>query len=114
MMERAFAEVAKGLEAGDLIAIFPEGRITDSGEIAPFRPGIKRILEATPVPVVPVALRGLWGSFFSRQDGAAMSKPWRLRPFAKIGLAVGEPVPAAAATPEFLQARVLALRGDWR
>ncbi|MGH8674714.1 MAG: MFS transporter [Burkholderiales bacterium] len=114
MMERAFAEVSKALRAGDVVAIFPEGRITDSGELYPFRPGIKRILEADPVPVVPMALRGLWGSFFSRKDGAAMSKPWRLRPFAKIGLAVGALVPAAAATPEALQASVLALRGDWR
>jgi 1-acyl-sn-glycerol-3-phosphate acyltransferase len=113
MMERAFAEVAKALEAGDLVGIFPEGRITETGEIAAFRPGIKRILEATPVPVVPVALRGLWGSFFSRKDGAAMTKPSRLRPFRRIGLAVGEQVPAAAATPEALHSRVLALRGDW-
>ena len=114
MMERAFAEVAKALEEGDLVAIFPEGRITDTGELYPFRPGIKRILEATPVPVVPVALRGLWGSFFSRKDGAAMTRPWRFVPFRRIGLAVGEPVPAAAATPEGLQAQVLALRGDWK
>jgi 1-acyl-sn-glycerol-3-phosphate acyltransferase len=114
MMERAFAEVAAALGAGDVVCIFPEGRLTDSGEINPFRPGVKRILEETPVPVVPVALRGLWGSFFSRKDGAAMSRPWRLRPFARIGLAVGELVPAPLATPEALQARVAALRGDWR
>ena len=114
MMERAFAEVAAALRAGDVVCIFPEGRLTDSGEINPFRPGVKRILEETPVPVVPVALRGLWGSFFSRKDGAAMSKPWRLRPFARIGLAVGDLVPAPLATPEVLQARVAALRGDWR
>jgi 1-acyl-sn-glycerol-3-phosphate acyltransferase len=112
MMERAFSEVAQALRAGDLVCIFPEGRITDTGELYPFRPGVKRILEETPVPVVPVALRGLWGSFFSRKDGAAMSKPWRLRPFAKIGLAVGEPVPALAATPQALQAQVAQLRGD--
>jgi hypothetical protein len=61
-----------------------------------------------------MALRGLWGSFFSRKDGAAMSKPWRLRPFSRIGLAVGSAVPPTAATPEALQANVLALRGDWR
>jgi 1-acyl-sn-glycerol-3-phosphate acyltransferase len=114
MMERAFDEVAKALRAGDLVAIFPEGRITDTGEMYPFRPGIKRILEATPVPVVPMALRGLWGSFFSRKDGAAMSKPWRLVPFRKIGLAAGAPVAAAGAAPELLQAQVLALRGDRR
>jgi hypothetical protein len=114
MMERAFAEVAKTLREGDLVAIFPEGRITDNGELYPFRPGIKRILDATPVPVVPVALRGLWGSFFSRKDGAAMTKPWRFVPFRRISLAVGAPVPVAAATPEGLQTAVLALRGDWK
>jgi 1-acyl-sn-glycerol-3-phosphate acyltransferase len=114
LMERAFADVAEALRAGDLVAIFPEGRITDSGEMQAFRPGMKRILEATPVPVVPIALRGLWGSFFSRKDGAAMSKPWRLVPFRRIGLVVGEKVPPLAATPEALQAQVLALRADWR
>ncbi|MFY9314070.1 MAG: MFS transporter [Burkholderiales bacterium] len=114
MMERAFAEVAQALREGDLVAIFPEGRITDTGELYPFRPGITRILETTPVPVVPFALRGLWGSFFSRKDGAAMSKPWRFVPFRRIGLAVGAAVPAVAATPEALQSNVLALRGDWR
>jgi hypothetical protein len=114
MMERAFEEVAKTLAAGELVAIFPEGRITDTGEMYPFRPGVTRILERTPVPVVPMALRGLWGSFFSRKDGAAMTKPWRLRPFAKIALAAGAPVAAAAATPETLHASVLALRGDWK
>jgi hypothetical protein len=114
MMERAFAEVAQALKDGDLVAIFPEGRITDTGELHPFRPGIKRIIETTPVPVVPVALRGLWGSFFSRKDGAAMSKPQRFIPFRRIGLSVGQPVAAEAAAPEFLQAQVLALRGDWR
>ena len=114
MMERAFAEVAAALKEGELVAIFPEGRITDTGELYPFRPGIKRILEADPVSVVPMALRGLWGSFFSRKDGAAMSKPWRFVPFRRIALAVGAAMPAAAATPEVLQSNVLALRGDWR
>ena len=114
MMERAFAEVARALREGDVVCIFPEGRITDTGEITPFRPGLKRILEETPVPVVPVALRGLWGSFFSRQGGAAMTRPWRTRPFRKIGLVVGEAVAAAAATPEALQAKVQELRGEWR
>ncbi|MDH3319784.1 MAG: 1-acyl-sn-glycerol-3-phosphate acyltransferase, partial [Betaproteobacteria bacterium] len=114
MMERAFAEVARALREGDVVCIFPEGKITDSGDMYPFRPGLTRILEATPVPVVPVALRGLWGSFFSREGGAAMTRPWRMRPFAKIGFSAAAPVAAAAATPEGLQAKVLELRGEWR
>ena len=114
MMERAFEEVAKTLREGGLVGIFPEGRITESGELSVFRPGIQRIITTTPVPVVPMALRGLWGSFFSRKDGAAMTKPWRLRPFQRIGLAAGVPVSALQMTPENLQAQVLALRGDWK
>jgi 1-acyl-sn-glycerol-3-phosphate acyltransferase len=113
MLEKAYSAIAGALRSGDLIGIFPEGRITDNGEIYPFRPGIRRIIEATPVPVVPMALRGLWGSFFSRKDGAAMSRPSRLRILSKIGLAVGPPVPPAQAIPEFLQEKVLALRGAW-
>lgn len=115
MMERAFARVSEELRDGNLVCIFPEGRITDTGELYPFRPGVTRILARDPVPVVPIALQGLWGSFFSRIDGGtAMRRPFRRGLFSRIGIAVGEPVPAAQATPEVLQARVAALRGDWR
>lgn len=114
MQENAYDEIARGLAAGDLIGLFPEGRITDTGDMYPFRPGIKRILDRTPVPVIPMALQGLWGSFFSRKDGAAMSHPGRLRPFRRIALIAGDSVVPSDATPEHLQAQVLALRGDWR
>jgi 1-acyl-sn-glycerol-3-phosphate acyltransferase len=78
-----------------------------------FRPGIERIIERTPVPVVPMALRGLWGSFFSRKGGHAMRKPFR-RFWSKVGVVVGEPVAAQAVTASDLGERVLALRGDDR
>ena len=114
LLERAYDEIARGLEAGDLIAIFPEGRITDTGDMCPFKPGIKRIVARTPVPVVPLALRGLWGSFFSRKDGRAMTRPFRRGVFSKIALAVADPVPATDVTPERLYENVAALRGDWK
>jgi 1-acyl-sn-glycerol-3-phosphate acyltransferase len=112
MMEKAFEEVGKALDAGDLVGIFPEGKITADGNINPFRPGISRILARNPVPVVPMALRGLWGSFFSRKDGPAMTRPFRRGVLSKIELVVGASVPAAAALPERLQAEVTVLRGD--
>jgi 1-acyl-sn-glycerol-3-phosphate acyltransferase len=112
MMDRAFDEVAKALDAGDLVGIFPEGKITADGNINPFRPGITRILARNPVPVVPMALRGLWGSFFSRKDGPAMTRPFRRGVLSRIELVTGAAVPAAAATPERLQAEVAAMRGD--
>lgn len=113
MMERAFAQAAEALKAGEIVCIFPEGKITDTGELSRFRPGLQRILENTPVPVVPMALQGLWGSFFSRVSGGKAMR--RLRGiFSRIALVAGTPVAPALATPEFLQATVLALRGDRR
>jgi 1-acyl-sn-glycerol-3-phosphate acyltransferase len=113
MVECAFARVSEALRDGQLVCIFPEGRITDSGAILPFRRGVTRVLEKDPVPVVPVALQGLWGSFFSRKGGPAMSKPLRRGAFSKIGVNVGLPVAAADANPLALRAQVEALRGDW-
>lgn len=114
LLNAAYDKVAEALEAGDLVGIFPEGRITDNGEIYPFRGGIKRIIDRTPVPVVPMALRGLWGSFFSRKGGPAMTKPFRRGILSKIALVVAAPVPAAVVTPDAMQETVAALRGSWR
>jgi 1-acyl-sn-glycerol-3-phosphate acyltransferase len=113
LVEQAFERVAEELRDGQLVCIFPEGRITDSGAILPFRPGVTRILKDNPVPVIPVALQGLWGSFFSRKGGAAMTKPLRRGAFTRIGVSVGEPLAPAQASPEILHGRVAALRGDW-
>lgn len=114
LLEKAYDEVAKALEAGDLVGIFPEGRITDTGEMYPFKQGITRIVERTPVPVVPMALKGLWGSFFSRKDGPAMTRPFRRGLTSAIGLAVAPAVAASAATPEALQEIVAGLRGEFQ
>jgi hypothetical protein len=109
----AFEEIAKALDAGELVCIFAEGRPTSDGDLGPFRPGIERILARTPVPVVPMALRGLWGSFFSRKDGAAMRRPFR-RFWYRVELVCGAPIAPAEATAAFLHEQVLGLRGDAR
>jgi hypothetical protein len=113
LKERAFEEAAAALRAGEVVGIFPEGKLTETGELNVFRPGLQRILEQAPAPVVPMALRGLWGSFFSRSDpGRALKKIRGL--FSRIALVAGPPVPPERATLEFLQQQVLALRGDRR
>ena len=114
-LERAYDQIAKALEDGDLVGIFPEGKVTYDGNLNPFRPGISRIVGRTPVPVVPLALRGLWGSFFSRHGGPAMSKWGRIgkRIYSRIGLVAAPPVPAREVTPEALQEIVSNLRGNW-
>jgi 1-acyl-sn-glycerol-3-phosphate acyltransferase len=107
--EQAFAAVAQELRAGELVCIFPEGRLTTDGEIGEFRPGLLRILAETPVPVVPLALSGLWGSLFSRRAGHLIA-PLVRSISARIGIAAGPAVPPEQVTPQLLRERVQALR----
>jgi 1-acyl-sn-glycerol-3-phosphate acyltransferase len=107
--EQAFVRAAQVLRDGDVLAIFPEGGITRDGTLQPFRGGVMKILETHPVPVVPMALKNLWGSFFSRVDGAAMVRPFRRGFFSRIEVVVGEPVPPEQVSPEGLRQRVAAL-----
>ncbi len=107
--EQAFVRARQVLDGGDLLAIFPEGGITRDGTLGEFKGGVMKLLEANPVPVVPLALQNLWGSFFSRIDGDAMSKPFRRGFFSPVGLVAGEPVPPAQVTPAGLRERVGAL-----
>jgi 1-acyl-sn-glycerol-3-phosphate acyltransferase len=107
-MERAFLRIAEELRAGEIVCIFPEGKLTASGELNTFRGGIERIIRETPVPVVPMALTGLWGSMFSRKDPQHGWKlPRRFR--SRLRLAIGELVPATQVSAADLEQRVRAL-----
>ncbi|MBS0321599.1 MAG: MFS transporter [Proteobacteria bacterium] len=110
---QAFADVDAALAAGELVCIFPEGRLTDTGELLPFKPGIAEILARRPVPVVPMALRGLWGSCFSRAHGGKAMGGW-LGLRAPVDLVAGPVIAAPDATVERLQRDVAALRGERR
>ena len=113
--EAAFEAAAKVLRDGDLLAIFPEGGITKDGTLQQFKGGIMKILEnaerdGVTVPVVPMALTNLWGSFFSRVErGNAMVRPFRRGLFSRVGLHAGAAMTPAQVQPDVLQARVAAL-----
>lgn len=102
----AFARAKEVLDDGQLLGIFPEGAITRDGQIGEFKGGVMKLLEANPVPVVPLALQNLWGSFFSRIEGSAMSKPFRRGLFSRVGVVAGTPVAPADVTPAGLRERV--------
>jgi 1-acyl-sn-glycerol-3-phosphate acyltransferase len=108
--EAAFEAAAKVLREGDLLAIFPEGGITHDGKLQEFKGGIMKILERQPVPVIPMALTNLWGSFFSRiEQGGAMVRPFRRGLFNRVGLNVGAPVAPAEVQPQVLRSQVARL-----
>ena len=97
-MDKAFASVSAALRDGEAVLIFPEGKITYDGNLSVFKPGMEKILALDPVPVMNVALLGLWGSFFSRAHGKAMSKPFVRGARNGVSLACAELVPAAQAS----------------
>jgi len=113
LMNEAFERVDEELAAGNIVCIFPEGGITRDGEVQRFRPGIEKIIARRAVPVVPVALGRLWGSWFSRRSGGGIrTVPGRL--LARVPITVGEAVPARDVTAARLELLVRTLRGDDR
>ncbi|MGN0858143.1 MAG: MFS transporter [Stenotrophomonas sp.] len=111
LMQRAFDTVDEALANGELVLIFPEGRLTADGDINPFKSGVEKILARRPVPVVPMALRGMWASMWSRRDSrlGRMRVPRRLR--ARIEVIAAPALPPATPAAE-LETAVRALRGE--
>ena len=113
LLAEAFDQIDKELDAGQIVCLFPEGGISTDGEIQRFRPGIEKIIERRGVPVIPIALGGLWGSWFSRRSGGGLRKiPGRL--WAKVNVRIGEAVRSEDVTAASLELLVRTLRGDDR
>jgi 1-acyl-sn-glycerol-3-phosphate acyltransferase len=112
LKEKAFERISYELKDGNLVCIFPEGAISKDGELHEFRPGVERILQTDPVPVIPLAIGGLWGSFFSRSKGgkAMQGLPHPSRRI--IEVEIGAPLPPATPAAE-LEAQVRGLLGSW-
>lgn len=113
-MQKAFDRIDAELADGEVVCIFPEGKLTRDGEMNEFKRGVEKILERRPVPVVPMALRGLWGSFFSRRDGKAPMAKLPSRFWSRIEMVVTAPVPGRDASATGLQQIVSGLRGEWQ
>ena len=110
-LKKAFGEIASALDNGEVVCIFPEGHLTRDGHVDVFRPGIERIIKRNPVPVVPLALKGLWGSFFSHKNGRAMARlPQRF--WSRVELVAGWPVRPERVTADGLRHAVIGLHGN--
>ncbi|HUN53744.1 MAG TPA: MFS transporter [Smithella sp.] len=109
--EKAFDEISQALREGEPVCIFPEGKLTLDGNMDIFKPGIEKIIARDPVTIIPLALRGLWGSFFSRKKGSALSR-WSRGFRSKVEIIAGEPIAPEGVTAECLHDVVSSLRGD--
>ncbi|MFZ3410403.1 MFS transporter [Vibrio chagasii] len=112
-IRNAFNEVEQALHEGHIVCIFPEGKLTSDGEVAEFMRGMELIIRRSPVPVIPMALKGLWGSYFSRYKGRAC-KGLPTRFWTKLEIEAGEPISPTDASCEILRQAVADLRGSQR
>jgi long-chain acyl-CoA synthetase len=65
------------------VLIFPEGRMTRHGEIAPFQPGVGMIAAKLGIPVVPIRIEGL---------DRVLHKTWRMARMGRVRVAFGAPL----------------------
>ena len=102
---KAFSDISDALKDGQMVCIFPEGKLTKDGKMNEFKGGVETILAQNPVPVIPFALKGLWGSFFSHKDGAAFSTAPK-RFWSRVDIISDRPLPPTNLTASNLQLTV--------
>ncbi|CCO48718.1 putative Permease of the major facilitator superfamily fused with 1-acyl-sn-glycerol-3-phosphate acyltransferase [Vibrio nigripulchritudo SOn1] len=113
-VRQAFTQVKEALSKGEVVCIFPEGRLTNDGNMNPFMRGMDLILRRSPVPVIPMALKGLWGSYFSRSKDGRACHGFPRRFWSRVEIEAGTPVQPDNASTEYMFEQVSALRGDWK
>lgn len=91
-LRAAFDKVKQALDQGDVVVLFPEGRLTRTGSLRPFHRGLEMLERTVKAPIVPVGLFNVWGSVFSYSRGKTLWK-WPEAPPRRIGVAFGTPLP---------------------
>lgn len=108
IFEEAFIKIKQCLQNGELVCIFPEGKLTSDGHINDFKTGIEKIIQDTPVPVIPLAIKGLWKTTFTRNPKRKILRNWR----SELSIVADKAIPADQVDRRLLQQKVQALRGD--
>ncbi len=90
---RALRSAGEALDNGEIVCIFPEGQITRTGTLLPFRRGFERIVKGRQVPIIPTHLDRVWGSIFSFERGRFLTK-WPERIPYPLTVSFGAPLPS--------------------
>ena len=104
-LDRRLKKIAELLDRGEVVCVFPEGRLTRNAEMLPFHRGFERFLQhaQSNVPVIPTAVYHVWGSFLSYSGGKVVWKLPRRRLY-PAAVAFGPPLPKDTPAPAVRQA----------
>ena len=95
---KALHSAREQLAAGRLVAIFPEGEITRTGELTTFQRGFERVVDGTGAPIIPIHISGMWGHPLSFKGGAPL-RSWQHLWRARVTVRIGEPIHAVLTRP---------------
>jgi long-chain acyl-CoA synthetase len=95
---RSFAHAGEAMDHGYSVLIFPEGTRSRVGRMNHFRPGIGLLAQQSRVPILPVALVGLYESTTTASPLEPRTSNFEPRTWFRSGrieVRVGEIIPAA-------------------
>ena len=101
----------KAVEAGEIVAVFPEGQISRTGQLMAIRRGFEVIARKANAPIIPVYIDGVWGSVFSFAGNSYLWKSPRLMP-TQVFVQIGAPIPLDQATPAHARKLLLDLGAE--
>jgi acyl-[acyl-carrier-protein]-phospholipid O-acyltransferase/long-chain-fatty-acid--[acyl-carrier-protein] ligase len=102
-IQRGLADARKALARGELVGMFPEGGLSRTGGIQSFKPGLMKVLDKMPVPIVPVYIDEMWGSNLTwANQGSIFRIPKRFRQ--PITVNIGPPFTRSDSIHEIRQA----------
>jgi acyl-[acyl-carrier-protein]-phospholipid O-acyltransferase / long-chain-fatty-acid--[acyl-carrier-protein] ligase len=104
-------QALRALEAGEVVAVFPEGQISRTGQLMTIKRGFEVLARRADVPVVPAFIDGIWGSVFSFAGNTYLWKSPRLMP-THVFVAFGKPMAPAEAEPGHARKQMLDLGAD--
>ncbi len=100
---RALHAAGDYLDQGELVCVFPEGQVTRTGLLQPFRRGLERIVKDRQAPIIPINLDRVWGSIFSGSGGSFLFKLPKRIPY-PVSVVIGKPLPAGTPLHELRRA----------
>ncbi len=92
-IKAAIEQAKEALRNGDIVCIFPEGKLTINGVMGEFKKGFQKMIpKEIDVPIIPIHIGKIWGSIFTYYYKKIKLRIPSKLPF-PADITIGKPVP---------------------